>query len=131
MGDRFDGTDKDPREAKLPKWAQQQFETMRMRLDERRREIERFGDPDSPIRLVGISGGDLRVPYRPVKFDVVPAKSDRKDDFREPTEIMVRLRRENQQHHPYDHDVLEIQSDGGRLDVEPQASNTVRIRVRW
>lgn len=131
-----DGTEVDPREERLPKWAQNQMQVLRMRLDEARRQIEEFGDPGSPIRLVGVSGGDLRVPNRPVMFEVGMAESDRMSyDAQQAapgeTDVMVRLRNPGQMHQPYGHDVLEVMASNGRLDVEPQAANAIRIRVRW
>jgi hypothetical protein len=112
-----DGTEIDPREEKLPKWAQRKMRLLRQRLTETQDHlaIELVGvDADEPHIAVGDYGGEIkRYPHRTrVKYQI-----GTHDKHFESIDVTIR------------EGALYLMG-GSAISIHPEASNTVRIKLR-
>jgi hypothetical protein len=106
-----DGTDVDPREDNLPKWAQTKLQTLRMRLREEREAKDQianstvFMDPyaDEPIGL----GQNPNIEWQ------LPARGNQRNRY-------IQVRRDGDE-------VLRITSDDSLL-IQPRSTNGIEVR---
>lgn len=113
-GYKYSGVPVDPREAKLPQWAQRQIEQLRMRLDEAREKLAgipradavAFTDPFSDYQLPVAKMRDT------VRFYVSPSRGW----------IDVRMREDGNGRY------LEVMTSN-RTNITPHASNLIEVRI--
>jgi hypothetical protein len=112
--------EQDPREDKLPKWAQDQLATLRRKVTDAERRAEEARLASGPEDSDTFLHPHDEIPVRlgrgePVRFQLGENYFDYLD---------VRIKRDRRDG-PY----LELMSGGGVLALRPQVSNVVRVRV--
>lgn len=104
MGDRDEG--------RLPRWAREELDRQRSIMSTLRKKLESFEDApeDSPVYYSDFVAGDISL----------PAKGRYVFRFADGDRLNVQL----------EDDHLLISGSDGRINVMPQSSNSIRIKVR-